>query len=176
MANSIDNFKANARLQVQKSTLYKSAHEWYSQLAARDQLIVKALLVFMLIALVFAWVWQPVVDGKVKAEKKFNTEMSFHKKIKENAHLFASSNAGVVTSGSSILTIVNSTAKVKNIQLKRFEPDGKTGLRIWLDQVNFNSVIDWLELLETTRGIKVEQISIDKVNSGIVNVRAVLQL
>lgn len=176
MANSIDNFKANIRLQVQKSSIFKSANEWYSQLAARDQLIVKALSVVMLLAIVFAWIWQPVVTGKEKAEKKFNTEMSFHKKMKENAFLFASGSSTQAVGGSSILTIVNTTAKVKNIQLKRFEPDGKTGLRIWLDQVNFNAVIDWLELLETSRGIKVEQISIDKVNSGIVNVRAVLQL
>ncbi|MFT5592698.1 MAG: general secretion pathway protein M [Oceanicoccus sp.] len=176
MANSIDNFKSNIRLQVQKSSIFKSANEWYSQLAARDQLIVKALSVVMLLAIVFAWVWQPVVTGKTKAENKFNTEMSFHKKMKENAFLFSSGSIGESAGGASILTIVNTTAKVKNIQLKRFEPDGKTGLRIWLDQVNFNAVIDWLELLETTRGIKVEQISIDKVNSGIVNVRAVLQL
>lgn len=176
MANSIENLKANLRLQLHNSSIYKSTNNWYSQLAVKDQLIVKTLLVFVLIALVFAWVWQPVVIGKEKAEKKFNTEMNFHKKMKENAYLFTNSSDSTSTSGASILTTVNSTAKVKNIQLKRFEPDGKTGLRIWLDQVNFNSLIDWLELLETTRGIKVEQISIDRVNSGIVNARAVLQL
>lgn len=176
MANSIDNLKANLRLQLHNSSIYKSANNWYSQLASKDQLIVKVLLILVLIALVFAWVWQPVIAGKEKAERKFNTEMSFHKKMKENAYLFASGSESVGSNGASILTTVNSTAKVKNIQLKRFEPDGKTGIRIWLDQVNFNSLIDWLELLETTRGIKVEQISIDKVNSGIVNARAVLQL
>jgi len=96
--------------------------------------------------------------------------------MKENAYLFSNSGQTISEGGASILTTVNSTAKVKNIQLKRFEPDGKTSLRIWLDQVNFNALIDWLELLETTRGIKVEQISIDRVNSGIVNARAVLQL
>lgn len=176
MANSIDNLKANLRLQLHNSSIYKSANNWYGQLASKDQLIVKILLILVLIALVFAWVWQPVISGKEKAERKFNAEMSFHKKMKENAYLFSNSGQTISEGGASILTTVNSTAKVKNIQLKRFEPDGKTGLRIWLDQVNFNALIDWLELLETTRGIKVEQISIDRVNSGIVNARAVLQL
>jgi len=175
MANSIENLKLNLRLQVEKSSLYKAANDWYSQLAVKDQLIVKVLAAFVLIALVFAWVWQPVMNGTAQAKNRYTSEMAFHAKLKENAYLFSSAGGQITGQGDSILSTVNNTAKVKNIQLKRFEPEGKTGLRIWLDQVNFNSLIDWLELLETTRGIKVEQISIDKVNSGIVNVRAVLQ-
>ena len=176
MANPIENLKQNLRLQVEKSTLYKSINDWYGQLTGRDQAIVKALCVCIVIALIIAWVWQPVINGKNKAERRYAAEMAFHTEMKESAYLFASGRTQQGGQGGSILSTVNNTAKVKNIQLKRFEPEGKTGLRIWLDQVNFNSLIDWLELLETTRGIKVEQISIDRVNSGIVNVRAVLQL
>ncbi|MAA70819.1 MAG: hypothetical protein CL679_03710 [Bermanella sp.] len=175
MADSIENLKRDLRLQVEKSSIYKTFNDWYSQLASKDQLIVKTLSVCVLIALVVAWVWQPVINGKQQAMNRYTAEMNFHKKLKENAYLFSNGSPQQVARGGSILSTVNNTAKVKNIQLKRFEPEGKTGLRIWLDQVNFNSLIDWLELLETTRGIKVEQISIDKVNSGIVNVRAVLQ-
>lgn len=174
MANSIENLKRNIRLQVESSTIYKSYQDWYGQLAARDKKIVKVLSMVIIVALIFAWIWQPVISGKNKAISKYQSEMSFHTKLKENAYLFSSSSNNNTT-GQSILTTVNNTSKVKGIQLKRFEPDGPNGLRIWLDSVNFNSLIDWLELLETTRGIKVEQISIDKVNSGLVNVRAVLQ-
>jgi general secretion pathway protein M len=175
MANSLDNLKLNLRLQIEKSSLYKAFNDWYSQLASKDKLTVKGLSICVLIALIIAWVWQPVINGKREAKSRFSAEMAFHQKLKENAYLFNTGNTQSSGQGSSILSTVNNTAKVKNIQLKRFEPEGNTGLRIWLDQVNFNSLIDWLELLETTRGIKVEQISIDKVNSGIVNVRAVLQ-
>jgi len=175
MANAIDNLKLNLRLQIEKSTLYKGFNDWYSQLNAKDQLIVKVLSVCVLIILLVAWVWQPVANGKQEAESRFASEMTFHKKLKDNAYLFSNNSASQPGQDGSILSVINNTAKVKNIHLKRFEPEGDNGLRIWLDQVNFNSLIDWLELLETTRGIKVEQISIDKVNSGIVNVRAVLQ-
>jgi len=174
MANSIDNLKRNIRLQIENSSIYKSYQDWYGQLAPRDKKIVKVLSITIIITLVFAWIWQPVISGKQKAINKYQNEMTFHAKLKENAYLFSSGDVSNV-SGQSILTTVNNTSKVKGIQLKRFEPDGPNGLRIWLDAVNFNSLIDWLELLETSRGIKVEQISIDKVNSGIVNVRAVLQ-
>ncbi len=175
MASALENFKRNALHQLEQSTLYKSSSNWFNQLSDRDQKVVKAIGIVFLIALLFAWVWQPVSQGKIKAESKYQSELKFHQKMKDSAHLFGSSNVSS-SGGGSILSTVNNTAKVKNIQLKRFEPEGDNGLRIWLDKANFNAVIDWLELLETTRGIRVEQISIDKVDSGIVNVRAVLQL
>ncbi|NVK38914.1 MAG: type II secretion system protein M [Gammaproteobacteria bacterium] len=175
MASALENFKRNALHQLEQSSLYKSSSTWFNQLSERDQKFVKAIGVIFTIALLFAWVWQPVSQGKEKAESKYYSELKFHQKMKDSAHLFGGVSTNAPTSGASILSTVNNTAKVKNIQLKRFEPEGENGLRIWLDKANFNSVIDWLELLETSRGIRVEQISIDKVDSGIVNVRAVLQ-
>jgi type II secretory pathway component PulM len=42
--------------------------------------------------------------------------------------------------------------------------------------VSFDSSIDWIETLESQKGFKVEQISVDKVGAGTVNLRAVLKL
>jgi len=175
MANSIDNLKRNLKHQIEQSSIYKSTATWYESLAERDQKVVKALCLIVVIALVYSWVWLPVSQGRESAISRYESELTFHKKMKENAYLFSQGSTSTTQSDSSILTTVNTTAKVKNIQLKRFEPEGDSGLRIWLDKVNFNSAVDWLELLESSRGIKVEQISIDKVESGIVNIRAVLQ-
>lgn len=176
MANGIENLKHNFKRQLEQSALYISTKSWYEQLAERDQKIVKAISVIVVAALLFSWVWQPVMQGRAEAESRYVKELKFHNKMKENAYLFSQASSGASTgTGGSILSTVNNTAKVKNIQLKRFEPDGDSGLRIWLDKVNFDAAIAWLELLETTRGITVEQISIDKVEPGIVNIRAVLQ-
>lgn len=175
MANGIDNLKRNLKLQLEQSALYKSTHSWYSNLAEKDQKLVKLLSLIVSIAIVYSWVWSPVSQNRDSAQKRYESEMAFHTKMKDNAYLFGVNSSTNSAQGSSILSTVNNTAKVKNIQLKRFEPDGDTGLRIWLDKVNFNSAIDWLELLESSRGIKVEQISIDKVEAGIVNIRAVLK-
>jgi len=41
--------------------------------------------------------------------------------------------------------------------------------------VDFNKAIDWIETLEATKGITAEQINIEKVNPGIVNIRAVFK-
>ncbi|GAA6133374.1 hypothetical protein NBRC116188_01630 [Oceaniserpentilla sp. 4NH20-0058] len=175
MANGIDNLKRNLKIQLEQSSLYKSTHNWFTNLAEKDQKLVKLLGIVVSIAIVYSWVWSPVSQKRDSAIKRYESEMAFHTKMKENAYLFGAGTSTSAGGNKSILSTVNNTAKVKNIHLKRFEPDGDTGLRIWLDKVNFNSAIDWLELLESSRGIKVEQISIDKVEPGIVNIRAVLK-
>ncbi len=176
MAEFIERIKEQGKQQIVSSSMYQGGSAWYSGLASRDQLMVKGLSAIIMIALLFVWIWQPSVDAKQKANQRFQSELSFHNKLKENAFLFNSGKAiNQSSTGGSILSIVNNSAKAKNIVLKRFEPEGQDGLRVWLDRANFNSVIDWLETLESQKGISIEQISIDKVTPGLVNLRAVLK-
>lgn len=156
-----------------KSTMFQSALNWHAALTAKDKKMVDVIAVIFALAIAFNLLWHPSVTSKERAQLKFNTELSFHNKMKDNAYLFTSADASAVTT--SILTTVNSTAKAKGVQLQRFEPEGKQGLRVWLDQVSFDKAIDWIELLEIEKHIVVEQITVDKVAPGIVNIRAVLR-
>lgn len=160
--------------QITSTGSYQAAHTWYSALSERDKLIVKGLSILFAIALFASWIWQPMLKANQSAESKLASELKFHSFMKENAHKISKGNAPT-SGGGSILGTVNQLAKTKGIALKRFEPEGSNGLRVWLDKVEFNKAIDWLELLEAEKGIGVEQISIDKVNSGIVNIRVVLK-
>jgi general secretion pathway protein M len=170
----MDNLITKTKQQLKSNPAIQNAVNWYEHLAPRDQKVVKGLSLVITLALVFSWVWAPSVSSKHKAEKRFESALSFHEKMKSNAHYFSGSAQKIASNNGSILSIVNNTAKAKGVQLKRFEPDGNGGLRIWLDKVSFDSSIDWLELLEKEKGLKVEQISLDKVKSGIVNIRATL--
>ena len=176
MAEFIERFKEQGKQQLMASSIYQGASSWFDGLTSRDQLTVKSISIAILLALIFVWVWQPSQVAKHKSEQRLNSELSFHNKMKENAHRFGAASRVVSSSkGGSILSVVNNTAKAKSITLKRFEPEGQHGLRVWLDRANFNSVIDWLEILETQKGISIEQISIDKVSPGLINLRAVLK-
>ncbi|MEH6344752.1 MAG: type II secretion system protein M [Bermanella sp.] len=176
MAEFIERFKEQSKQQLMASGIYQGALSWFDGLTSRDQLMVKSISMAIFLALIFIWIWQPSQVAKHKSEQRFNSELTFHNKMKENAFHFGVANKNPSSSkGGSILGVVNNTAKAKNITLKRFEPEGQQGLRVWLDSANFNSVIDWLEILETQKGISIEQISIDKVSPGLVNLRAVLK-
>ncbi|MCP5325686.1 MAG: type II secretion system protein M [Oceanospirillaceae bacterium] len=157
---------------IRAGQTYQAAETWYENQAPRDQAVIKALVVLMLCALFYSWIWVPVTRFPATAENQFKAQMALHQKMKENAWRFK--HAAVGDASQSILAIVNSSARNQNIDLKRFEPEGENGLRIWLDDVRFNAAISWLSLLQNQYGIRASQISMDKSASGAVNVRALL--
>jgi len=176
MDNKISLLKDQIYQRLISSETYKKSHSWYQALPPKDALVLKVLAILMGLALIYAWLIQPTITNIKQAESKLAAELKFHNKLKQNAYLVEGSSGGTTSGKGSILSQVNNLAKVKGIKLKRFEPNGETGLRVWLEKVSFDSSIDWIETLETQKGIKVEQISIDKVELGIVNLRAVLKL
>jgi general secretion pathway protein M len=176
MDNKLEEIKHQIISRLTSSEAFKKSEQWYQALPARDALILRALTGLALLALIYAWIIQPAISNIKKAESSLAMELKFHSKLKENAYLFENVDRGSATNKGSILSRVNSLAKAKGIKLKRFEPDGDSGLRVWLEKVNFDAAIDWVETLENEKGIKVEQISIDKVEPGIVNLRAVFKL
>ncbi len=151
---------------------YQAAETWYENQAPRDQAVIKGLAVLILCALFYSWIWVPVTRFPLTAENQFKAQMALHQKMKENAWRFKHASTG--DASQSILAVVNSSARNQNIDLKRFEPEGENGLRIWLDDVRFNAAISWLSLLQNQYGIRASQISMDKSASGAVNVRALL--
>ena len=161
--------------QIIATSAYQAVSNWYLALSERDRNIVKAVSVLFMVAIFISWIWQPMVNSSKAADSRLVSELKFHAFMKDNAHKVSSGRAPSGGNQGSILGTVNQLAKVKGLALKRFEPEGSNGLRVWLDKAEFNKVIDWLELLEAEKGISVEQISIDKVNSGIVNLRVVLK-
>jgi len=176
MTEAIEKLKTSLKDQVVKSSLYKNISAWYLALNQNDQKIVKVLLSVVAVILVYAWVWQPSVQANQQAQTKLASETRFHAKMKENAYRFTGQSNNTAQAQGSILSSISNTAKAKGIELRRFEPDGNNRLRIWLDKAEFDAVIDWIELLESEQGILVEQISLDKVTTGRVNVRAVFTI
>lgn len=177
MASAIDNLKSNINRTVESNQAIQSGVSWYRGLPPRDALIVKGLSILIALSLVYLWVWVPAENYNNRYESKLKSEKELHSYMKANAYKVSgnaqrSNNSGA---GQSVLALVNSTSKAKGIALSRFEPEGDDGLRIWLDKVKFDDVIDWIDLLENDRGVRVTQINIDKVDPGTVNLRAVLK-
>lgn len=79
--------------------------------------------------------------------------------------------------GQSILSLASQTAQSHSISFKRFEPFADGGLRIWLDNIDFNKMLMWLTQLQEQYGIDVLQASVDRgKNSGKVSAKLELLL
>lgn len=166
--------QAHAQVNQLKQNKYVlQARAWYDGLNQRDQRFVKVVAILFVSALLFNWIWHPVMQMETHAQKRYESALKLHQHMKDNAP--SGTSTSTTSNDGSLLGIVNSIAKAKGVTLKRFEPNGTTGLRVWLDKVDFNKAIDWIETLEASKGITAEQMNIEKVNSGIVNIRAVFK-
>jgi len=80
-----------------------------------------------------------------------------------------------LATGQSILSLASQQAQANNISFKRFEPFAEGGLRIWLDNVPFNNMLQWLTQLQENYGVQVNQLSVDR-SKGAGTVTAKLEL
>jgi general secretion pathway protein M len=80
-------------------------------------------------------------------------------------------------SGQSLLSLATQHAKSNNLSFKRFEPLGEGGLRVWLDNAPFNSLLQWLTTLQNKNAVLVKQVSIDRASeSGRVSAKLELTM
>jgi len=75
-----------------------------------------------------------------------------------------------------LLTLVSSTARGYQITFKRFQPDGDKVLKLWMEHVDFNSLLIWLGEIDKKNGISVQEISVEQAkDEGYVDVRLTLE-
>jgi general secretion pathway protein M len=81
------------------------------------------------------------------------------------------------TEDASLINRVTTSGKPFGIVFKRFQPEGETGLRLWIDGAEFDQLIRWVAALEQ-KGILLDQLDIDKQSkqAGIVDARVLLSL
>ncbi len=169
LTDQLENFKL--KLLAQPSV--QQAANWYNSLPKRDQLIVKAVSGLLIVSLIFVMFYAPLLQAKKAAKLQLERNLTTYNLIASNAGRFGGT-SGQANMGGSILGATTSLAQQQGINLSRYEQDG-ANLRVWLDKTPFDDAITWFEALESERGIRVSQISIDKTDrTGRVDIRATL--
>jgi len=69
-----------------------------------------------------------------------------------------------ITDSSSMLSVIDRTAKKRKLKstLQKAQPEGEDGVRLWLVDITFDQMIEWLNQLDLEYGIYVSDISIER--------------
>jgi general secretion pathway protein M len=78
------------------------------------------------------------------------------------------------SSNQSLLTLVTETAKTNGLSLKRVQPEGGDRIRLWLEAAPFNQVIIAIDKLQSLHNLKIDELSMDRKDSGKVDARATI--
>ena len=133
----------------------------------REQILILSFIILIFIsALIFFISWLNTKNQSLEKENQnIISRLNYIKSIPSSV----SSNRNLYSDNISIL--VNSTSKEKNIQIDRTQPLNDNSMMVWINEVNFIDLYNWMILLGEQGG-EIEKMNVrkskkDKVNAQI---------
>lgn len=149
--------------------------QWFVNLEKREQ----RMLVIGAIAVVFYLIYGVMYRGLVDARDKLAYQNAQQQEslawMKGAVQVINSLQHGQPkqdVSGKSLAQLAEASAKDAGIRISRFQPNADTDAQLWIERENFNGVLVFLNRMESSYGLQLEDVSITSANSpGIVNLR-----
>jgi type II secretory pathway component PulM len=139
----------------------------FNKFSNREQILLFGLIILIFIsALIFVISW---LNTKNQSLEKENQNIVSRLNYIESIPSSISSNRNLYSDNISIL--VNSTSKEKNIQIDRTQPLNDNSMMVWVNEVNFIDLYNWM-ILMGEQGGEIEKMNVrkskkDKVNAQI---------
>ena len=159
--------------------------DWFASLEPRERRLIITAGVVVVVALLYLLVWEPIARDNESLKLRYESSQQLISWMEDAVQEAKTLQAQIKASGpsgrsknQSLLGVIDRTAKRDKLgpSVKRVQPDGKTGARVWLENVVFNDMIKWLEKLEQQEGVRLVTTVIDKQDEpGLVNARLVFE-
>ena len=139
----------------------------FNKFSNREQILILGLVILIFIsALISIISW---LNTKNQSLEKENQNIISRLNYIESIPSSVSSNRNLYSDNISIL--VNSTSKEKNIQIDRTQPLKDNAMMVWVNEVNFIDLFNWM-ILMGEQGGEIEKMNVrkskkDKVNAQI---------
>ncbi len=146
---------------------------WWQQLNGREQQLVTAMAIAILIFVFYSAIWQPLNEGLTDAQSKLTKQQQLLSWVKENTALYQEAKVSVGKSSfsGSISSVANSSARKYKLTITRMQPQGND-LQVWIDSTPFTQLLFWLEHLANNEGLQVKAIDLSQGDAvGEVKVR-----
>lgn len=148
----------------------------YRGLRDRDQIALKILTVFALCVLAYLVLLKPAhnyAEGSRAAAQRQEATLSW---MKAHSSVFTSGTTSLQRKeGQTLLGTASELAKFWDIGFKRFEPVDETSMRVWLEGVSFENLIQWISGLHSNHNITVREIQLDQQSGGVLSASLTLQ-
>lgn len=146
---------------------------WWQQLNSREQQLIGLLTPLIAVFLFYSFIWQPLNTNLEKGAKKLARQQQLLTWVQENTERYQQAKGNKSSAGSkgSLSSIVNRTAKQQQITIDRIQMQTED-IQVWVDEVAFNQLLQWLELLANNEGLYIKAIDLsDSDKVGVVRVR-----
>ena len=149
----------------------------FRQLTEREQYLVIACSVVVVIGMFYWLVWAPLnkaIETNETLVKNKKEDLVWLTKNVNKALQLKRSSGGQKQFTGSLTQAVNQTASRVRITISRMQPQGEE-LKVWVDQAPFNDVLSWLQTMENM-GIQIINLDVAQADApGLIKIRS-LQL
>lgn len=155
--------------------------EWFAGLEPRERLLVSGGAVVLVLLLLYTVIWEPVVSSYRNLQEDVAEQtqtLAWMQQAAAQIKVLQRSGTGSARGlgGRSLMAVVDQSARAGGLgdSIKRIEPDGSKGVKMWLEGVAFDPMILWLGKLTRTYQIETSLITIEPQGNGRVNARLTL--
>ena len=139
----------------------------FNKFSNREQILIIGLILLIFIAALISMIYW--LNTKNQSLEKENQNIISRLNYIESIPSSVSSNRNLYSDNISIL--VNSTSKEKNIQIDRTQPLNDNSMMVWVNEVNFIDLYNWM-ISMGEQGGEIEKMNVrkskkDKVNAQI---------
>lgn len=144
---------------------------WYRLRTPRERVMVTAAAVVLIGAGMFIGVWQPLSAMRAAAL----ADISRYETMTVRLRAAGPDALDVTTRQVAPATLITSSAGDLGLAIRRLEPEGER-IRVALEDAKFESVIVWLDTLESDHSLRVVSLELDRRTApGVVSARVVLE-
>ncbi len=154
---------------------------WFAGLQPRERLLVSGGAAVLVLLLLYLMIWEPIADSYRDLQEDVAQQtqtLAWMQQAAAQIKGLQGSGAGGARGlgGRSLLSVVDQSARTGGLgdSIKRIEPDGSKGVKMWLEGVAFDPMILWLGGLTRTYRIETSLITIEPQGGGRVNARLTL--
>ena len=136
--------------------------QWWEAHDSREQIILGACGVALILFLFYTLAVQPVIDWRTTEQDRLARALSESAEVKELvARVKAVKQAGgAVKPHENLAQLINRSLTKNQLVMRGFQPGSKNDARLRLEDVAYSSLIQWLYDLEYQHGINIEDLSL----------------
>ena len=159
--------------------MFASLQQWFDGLQSRERLLVMLGAAALVLLILYLMIWEPMFSRyhtlrKTVAEQQQTLDWMRNaagqiKALQGSASVGTAQGLG----GRSLLSVVDQSARSGGLgsSIKRIEPDGKKGVKVWFEGAGFDQMIVWLGNLTRQYQVETRMVTIEPQGDGRVNAR-----
>ena len=156
---------------------------WFLSLTQRERIMVQATASVLVVFIIYLFIIEPISNNYTKNKRNVASAKQTLEWMKVAAHevkLLGGERLSPEFGQGTQLNLSTVDHSVRSAGLasvmKRVQPEGKSGVRVWFENAPFDELISWLATIESQHGLFVNEINVEQTEStGLVNVRVFLE-